>query len=88
MQPSQETKSSVAKSFYVKLLTVVGYLVPLVQSIPAWTGLMTLPFASYLILMFANLPVNLPRAHGFRGTFPCSGKSMCGYWLGSANRRN
>jgi len=46
-------------------LKVAGYLIPLVQSMPpfgVWTGLMTLPFASYLILMFANLPVNLPRA--------------------------
>ena len=46
-------------------LKVAGYLVPLVQSLPplgVWTGLMTLPFASYLIMMFANLPVNLPRA--------------------------
>jgi protein-S-isoprenylcysteine O-methyltransferase Ste14 len=62
MQPSQESKPSVEKSFFARFLTIVGYLVPLVQSIPAWTGLMTLPFASYLILMFANLPVNLPRA--------------------------
>ena len=46
-------------------LKVAGYLVPLVQSLPPlgiWTGLMTLPFASYIILMFTNLPVNLPRA--------------------------
>ncbi len=44
-------------------LKVAGYLVPLVQSVPgAWTGLMTLPFATYLITIFANLPVNLPRA--------------------------
>ena len=46
-------------------LKVAGYLVPLVQSLPPlgiWTGLMTLPFASYLIMVFANLPVNLPRA--------------------------
>jgi protein-S-isoprenylcysteine O-methyltransferase Ste14 len=43
-------------------LKVAGYLVPLVQSLPAWTGLMTLPFASYLIIIFTNLPVNLPRA--------------------------
>jgi len=43
-------------------LRFVGYLVPLAQSLPAWTGLMTLPFASYLILVFADLSVNLPRA--------------------------
>ena len=45
-----------------RFLKVAGYLVPLVQSLPAWTGLMTLPFATYLIMMFTNLPVNLPRA--------------------------
>jgi protein-S-isoprenylcysteine O-methyltransferase Ste14 len=39
-----------------------GYLVPLVQSLPVWAGLMTLPFAGYLIMLFTNLPVNLPRA--------------------------
>ena len=43
-------------------LKVAGYLVPLVQSVPAWTGLMTLPFAGYLVLIFTNLPVELPRA--------------------------
>ncbi len=46
-------------------LKVSGYFVPLVQSLPplgVWTGLMTLPFVSYLITMFANLPVNLSRA--------------------------
>ena len=43
-------------------LKVAGYLVPLVQSLPAWTGLMTLPFAGYLIMLLTNLPVNLPRA--------------------------
>ena len=46
-------------------LRFAGYLIPLVQSLPplgVWTGLMTLPFASYLILTFTNLPANLPRA--------------------------
>jgi protein-S-isoprenylcysteine O-methyltransferase Ste14 len=46
-------------------LKVAGYLIPLVQSLPplgVWTGLMTLPFASYLIIIFTNLPVNLFRA--------------------------
>ena len=46
-------------------LRFAGYLVPLVQSLPplgVWTGLMTLPFASYLIMMFTNLPVNLTSA--------------------------
>jgi protein-S-isoprenylcysteine O-methyltransferase Ste14 len=43
-------------------LKVAGYLVPLVQSLPSlgvWTGLMTLPFASYLIMIFASLPDSL-----------------------------
>jgi len=54
--------SEILRSGFMK---VAGYLIPLAQSLPPlgiWTGLMTLPFASYLILMLANLPVNLPRA--------------------------
>jgi protein-S-isoprenylcysteine O-methyltransferase Ste14 len=46
-------------------LKIAGYLVPLVQSLPplgVWAGVMTLPFASYLIMLFANLPVSLPQA--------------------------
>jgi protein-S-isoprenylcysteine O-methyltransferase Ste14 len=43
-------------------LKIAGYLVPLVQSVPVWTGLMTLPFAGYLILIFTNLSVELPKA--------------------------
>lgn len=44
------------------ILGFAGYFVPLVQSLPAlgvWTSLMTLPFATYLILFFANLPASL-----------------------------
>jgi protein-S-isoprenylcysteine O-methyltransferase Ste14 len=55
----------VTKRIRSAFLRVAGYLVLLVQSLPPlgiWTGLMTLPFASYLIMIFANLPVNLPRA--------------------------
>jgi len=47
------------------LLRFVGYLIPLAQSLPplgVWTGLMTLPFGIYLIMMFTNLPVSLPTA--------------------------
>lgn len=47
------------------LLRFVGYLLPFIQSLPSlgvWTGLMTLPFASYLILVFSNLTSNLPSA--------------------------
>ena len=43
-------------------LKVAGYFVPLVQSLPAlggWVGLMTLPFATYLIMFFTNLPLSL-----------------------------
>ena len=46
-------------------LRVAGYLVLLVQSLPplgVWTGLMTVPFASYLIMVFRSLPESLPRA--------------------------
>jgi len=43
-------------------LKIAGYLVPLVQSLPAWTGLMTLPFAGYLIMILTNFPANLARA--------------------------
>jgi protein-S-isoprenylcysteine O-methyltransferase Ste14 len=46
-------------------LKLAGYLIPLAQSFPPlgiWTGLMTLPFASYLMIMVANLPEHLPSA--------------------------
>jgi len=43
-------------------LKVAGYLVFLVQSVPFWTGLMTLPFAGYLFMVFTNLSVSLPVA--------------------------
>ncbi len=46
-------------------LRVIGYLIPLVQSLPSlgvWMGLMTVPFATYLIMMFTSLPVSLPAA--------------------------
>jgi protein-S-isoprenylcysteine O-methyltransferase Ste14 len=47
------------------ILRFAGYLIPLVQPLPplgVWTGLMTLPFATYLIMIFTNLPVSLPTA--------------------------
>jgi protein-S-isoprenylcysteine O-methyltransferase Ste14 len=49
----------------VRSLRFAGYLIPLLQSLPplgVWTGLMTLPFVSYLAVIFANLPTNLPKA--------------------------
>ena len=47
------------KTLFMK---IAGYLVFLVQSVPIWTGLMTLPFAGYLIVILSNIPVNLPKA--------------------------
>jgi protein-S-isoprenylcysteine O-methyltransferase Ste14 len=50
------------KSVFLKF---AGYLIPLIQSLPplgVWTSLMTLPVATYLITMFANLPLHLPQA--------------------------
>ena len=44
------------------LLKVAGYFVFLVQSVPFWTGSMTLPFAGYLFMVFTNLSVSLPVA--------------------------
>jgi len=43
-------------------LRFAGYFVPFVQSLPAlggWVGLMTLPFATYLLMFFMNLPCSL-----------------------------
>jgi hypothetical protein len=66
-------------------LKVAGYLVPLVQSLPPLgicTGLMTLPFASYLIMIFANLPLNLPKAlSDFFVPFFNSRKSIYPHWF-------
>jgi protein-S-isoprenylcysteine O-methyltransferase Ste14 len=48
-----------------RFLTFAGYLIPLVQSLPplgVWTGLMTLPFATYLVMIFTNLPASIPVA--------------------------
>lgn len=54
MNPHERTRSGLCR--------IVGYLVPLVQSVPVWTGLMTLPFAGYLLVLVANLPQSLPHA--------------------------
>jgi len=43
-------------------MKIAGYLILLIQSVPIWTGLMTLPFAGYLIVILSNIPVNLPKA--------------------------
>ena len=42
------------------LLKIAGYFVFLIQSVPVWTGLMTLPFAVHLVMIFSNLRINLP----------------------------
>jgi len=50
--------SLIRKSF----LRVAGYLVPLFQSLPplgVWTGLMTVPLISYLVMLFSSLPESL-----------------------------
>ncbi len=46
-------------------LRVAGYLVLLFQSLPpcgVWTGLMTVPLISYLVMVVSSLPVSLPSA--------------------------
>jgi len=56
------------------LLKVVGYLIPLIQSLPslgAWTGLMTVPFATFLIMFFTNLPTSFDDVmYAFFSPFP------------------
>jgi protein-S-isoprenylcysteine O-methyltransferase Ste14 len=44
------------------IIKVAGYLVFLVQSVPVWTGLMTLPFAVSIITILTNIRLNLPIA--------------------------
>jgi len=42
----------------LKIVSVIGYLLPLIGSLPpmvAWGGLMTVPFAVYLLMMLFNL---------------------------------
>lgn len=55
-------KTMGAEKIKLGLLKVAGYLVFLVQSVPVWTGLMTLPFALHLVMILTNLSVNLPVA--------------------------
>jgi protein-S-isoprenylcysteine O-methyltransferase Ste14 len=55
-------------------LKVAGYLILLVQSLPSlgvWSGLMTAPLISYLIVMFSSLPASLPSAlyEFFQGSY-------------------
>jgi len=55
-------KDSLIEKIKSPFLKIAGYLILLVQSVPVWTGLMTLPFAGYLIVILSNIPVNLPKA--------------------------
>jgi protein-S-isoprenylcysteine O-methyltransferase Ste14 len=57
-----ETKSFLEK-MKLKITGVIGYLLPLVASMPpmfAWGGLMTVPFAVYLLMMLFNLVESPP----------------------------
>lgn len=44
------------------LFRYTGYIIFLVQSVPVWTGIMTLPFAVHLVMILSNLSDNLPLA--------------------------
>ncbi len=55
-------RESLIEKIKSPFLKIAGYLILLVQSVPLWTGLMTLPFAGYLIVIISNIPVNLPKA--------------------------
>jgi len=54
--------ASLTEKVKALFMMIAGYLILLVQSVPVWTGLMTLPFAGYLIVILSNIPVNLPKA--------------------------
>lgn len=54
---------SIVDRIKLKITTAIGYLLPLIVSIPpmaAWGGIMTVPFIVYLILMMSNLIENPP----------------------------
>ncbi len=54
---------SIVDRIKLKITTAIGYLLPLIASIPpmaAWGGIMTVPFIVYLILMMSNLIENPP----------------------------
>jgi protein-S-isoprenylcysteine O-methyltransferase Ste14 len=42
------------------LIRFAGYVVFLVQSVPVWTGIMTLPFAVHLVMILSNLSDIVP----------------------------
>jgi protein-S-isoprenylcysteine O-methyltransferase Ste14 len=54
-------KNLIRKSF----LRIAGYLVPFFQSLPplgVWTGTMTIPLISYLVILFSSFPTSLSTA--------------------------
>ncbi len=54
---------SIVDRIKLRITTAIGYLLPLIVSIPpmgVWVGLMTVPFIVYLILMMSNLIENPP----------------------------
>ena len=61
------TKDSIAKdgSIEDRLTGVVGYLLPLAASAPGyplWIGLMSIPFAAYVLFIFTRPPATVPPA--------------------------
>jgi len=54
---------SIVDRIKLKITTAIGYLLPLIVSVPpmiTWGALMTVPFIVYLILMMSNLIENPP----------------------------
>ena len=55
---SESGKKSRLESLKLKVTGIIGYLLPLIASLPplaAWGGLMTVPFIVYLLMMFGNI---------------------------------
>jgi len=55
--------SSRFESLKTKVTSAIGYLLPLIASLPplgAWSGLMTVPFIIYLVMMFSNISTAPP----------------------------
>ncbi len=53
-----EKPDTILEKAKLKIVSVIGYLLPLVGSLPplaAWGGLMTIPFVVYLLMMLFNL---------------------------------
>lgn len=55
--------NSLLEKIKLKLTGIIGYLLPLLASLPplaAWGGLMTVPFIVYLLMMFGNISTAPP----------------------------